>query len=149
MIRVVLELPPLAETQSGAGPLLQCAAGLGAVCYAVAAIPYAVGYHRSLTLLPTSVVARFVQLAEALFGSALSREWTTSCEASPKVIQRPPSEMPPEVRAVLQEQGPAAFSAHSDSPLRDHQPTSQRRGNAQSEDHRSSFAQIDAHQPRR
>ena len=120
MIRVVPQLPPLAETQSeGAGPLLQCAAGLGAICYAVAAIPYVVGYHRSLTLLPTGVVARFVRLAEALFGSALSGEWTASCEASPKVIQRPPSEMPPEVRAVLQEQGPVAFSAHSGSPLRD------------------------------
>jgi uncharacterized protein YndB with AHSA1/START domain len=52
-------------------------------------------------------------------------------------------------RGVLQEQGPVAFSARSDSPLRGNQPTSQRRGNAQSEDHRSSFAQIDAHQPRR
>jgi len=35
-------------------------------------------------------------------------------EASPEVIQKTLSELPPEVRTVLQEQGPRAFSSHSE-----------------------------------
>lgn len=38
----------------------------------------------------------------------------TLYEASPEVIQKTLSELPPEVRPVLQEQGPRAFSSHSE-----------------------------------
>ena len=61
----------------------------------------------------------------------------TLYEAGPEVIQKTLSELPPEVRSVLQEQGPRAFSSHSERvygtatppgsgsvmrSLRDHQP---------------------------
>ena len=39
----------------------------------------------------------------------------TLYEASPEVIQKTLSELPPEVRIVLQEQGPQAFASHSES----------------------------------
>ena len=38
----------------------------------------------------------------------------TLYEASPEVIQRTLSELPPEARTVLQEQGPRAFASHSE-----------------------------------
>jgi hypothetical protein len=38
----------------------------------------------------------------------------TIYEANPEVIQQTLSELPPEVRTVLQEQGPRAFSSHSE-----------------------------------
>jgi hemerythrin-like domain-containing protein len=38
----------------------------------------------------------------------------TLYEASPELIQKTLSELPPEVRAVLQEEGPRAFSSHSE-----------------------------------
>jgi hemerythrin-like domain-containing protein len=38
----------------------------------------------------------------------------TLYEANPEVIQKTLSELPPEVRTVLQEQGPRAFSSHSE-----------------------------------
>jgi hemerythrin-like domain-containing protein len=38
----------------------------------------------------------------------------TLYEANPEVIQKTLAELPPEVRAVLQEQGPRAFASHSE-----------------------------------
>jgi hypothetical protein len=38
----------------------------------------------------------------------------TLYEEDPEIIQKTLSELPPEVRAVLQEQGPRAFSSHSE-----------------------------------
>jgi class 3 adenylate cyclase len=77
----VMELPPLAGTGAeGAGTLLQVLAALGAAIYAVSAVRYAIIYRRKLTLLPSSIVACFTLLAEALVGSALvgERTWHAS-----------------------------------------------------------------------
>jgi hypothetical protein len=38
----------------------------------------------------------------------------TLYEANPEVIQKTLAELPPEVRAVLQEQGPRAFASHAE-----------------------------------
>jgi class 3 adenylate cyclase len=77
----LLELPPLAGTNTeGAGVLLATLASIGSVVYAVAAARYALVYRRRMTLLPASVIACFVLLAEALFGSAVvgERTWHAS-----------------------------------------------------------------------
>jgi class 3 adenylate cyclase len=77
----VMELPPLAGTGAeGAGTLLQVLAGLGAAIYAVSAVRYTMIYRRKMTLLPSSIVACFTLLAEALIGSALvgERTWHAS-----------------------------------------------------------------------
>jgi class 3 adenylate cyclase len=77
----ILELPPLAGSNTeGAGTLLQTLAAVGAAVYAVSALRYVVVYRRTMTLLPASVVACLVLLAEAMFGSALvgERTWHAS-----------------------------------------------------------------------
>jgi class 3 adenylate cyclase len=75
------ELPPLAGTSAEAsGTLLKTLAALGALVYGIAVIRYAVVYRRNLALLPASVIACFILLAEAMFGSALvgERTWHAS-----------------------------------------------------------------------
>jgi class 3 adenylate cyclase len=75
------ELPPLAGSSAeGSGVLLKTLAGLGALVYAVSVLRYAVVYRQRLTLLPASVIACFILLAEALFGNALvgERTWHAS-----------------------------------------------------------------------
>jgi class 3 adenylate cyclase len=75
------ELPPLAGTSpEGSGTLLKVLAGLGALVYGVSAVRYAVVFRRAFTLLPLSVIASFILLAEALFGTALvgERTWHAS-----------------------------------------------------------------------
>jgi class 3 adenylate cyclase len=77
----LLQLPPLAGSNTeGAGVLLKTLAALGAATYAIAAMRYVAIYHREMILLPTSVVACFTLLAEAMFGSALvgERTWHAS-----------------------------------------------------------------------
>jgi len=73
----LLELPPLAGTTAeGTGGPVQILAALGAAIYTIAAIRYLVIYRGKLVLLPASIVACFVLLAEAMFGSALVTERT-------------------------------------------------------------------------
>jgi adenylate cyclase len=75
------KLPPLAGTSAeGAGTALRFLSGLGCAVYGVAAIRYLVGFRGQMTLLPASVVACFVLVAEALFGVALvgERTWHAS-----------------------------------------------------------------------
>ena len=73
----LLELPPLAGTAAeGVGGPVQVLAALGAALYTIAAIRYLMIYRRKLVLLPASIIACFVLLAEAMFGSALVTERT-------------------------------------------------------------------------
>jgi class 3 adenylate cyclase len=75
------QLPPLAGTSAeGSGMLLKTLAGVGAAAYAVSAVRYVVVYRPRMTLLPASVVACFILLAEALLGVALvgERTWHAS-----------------------------------------------------------------------
>jgi class 3 adenylate cyclase len=77
----LLELPPLGGTKTeGAGVLLKTLAAVGSAVYGVSAVRYVVVYRRRLALLPASVIACLVLLAEALFGSALvgERTWHAS-----------------------------------------------------------------------
>jgi class 3 adenylate cyclase len=77
----LLELPPLAGTKTeGAGVLLKTLATVGSAVYAISAVRYVVVYRRRRALLPASVIACLVLLAEALFGSALvgERTWHAS-----------------------------------------------------------------------
>jgi class 3 adenylate cyclase len=75
------ELPPLAGSSAeGAAPALRVLAALGTVAYGISALKYLLAYRGRMTLLPTSVVACFVLVGEALFGSALvgERTWHAS-----------------------------------------------------------------------
>ena len=78
----VLELPPLQNpgNEGGSHSVLAGLAALGAVAYAVAAGRYWYVYRGRLTLLPASVIACFVLLAEAMIGVALTgeRAWHAS-----------------------------------------------------------------------
>ena len=77
----LLELPPLAGTKTeGAGVLLKTLAAAGSAVYAASAVRYIIVYRRRRALLPASVVACLVLLAEALLGSALvgERTWHAS-----------------------------------------------------------------------
>jgi class 3 adenylate cyclase len=80
-VLTLAELPPLAGTSvEGARPGLRVLAALGAVIYGISALKYLIEYRGRMTLLPTSVVACFVLVGEALFGSALvgERTWHAS-----------------------------------------------------------------------
>ena len=81
IVWTLAELPPLAGSSSeGAGTLLKTLAALGAAAYVLAALRYSAVFRRSITLLPASIIACFILLAEALFGSALvgERTWHAS-----------------------------------------------------------------------
>ena len=69
---------PLAE--GGSGSLLSWMAALGAALYAAAAVRYLVAFRNRLTLLPASIIACFVLLAEAMVGVATTgeRSWHAS-----------------------------------------------------------------------
>ena len=64
----------------GRGPFSKPWPGSAPAIYAISAVRYAVVYGRKMTLLPSSVIACFILLAEALFGSALvgERTWHAS-----------------------------------------------------------------------
>jgi class 3 adenylate cyclase len=75
------ELPPLAGSRAeGGGVLFRTLAATGAATYVISAVRYGVLYRRNMSLLPASVIACFVLLAEAMFGSALvgERTWHAS-----------------------------------------------------------------------
>jgi len=75
------ELPPLgAPSMEAGGTTLRAFAALGALIYAISAVRYLTVYRRHVTLLPASVVACCLLLAEALVGSALvgERTWHAS-----------------------------------------------------------------------
>ncbi|MGI8523392.1 MAG: hypothetical protein ACR2K3_08805 [Nocardioides sp.] len=75
-------LPGLeSPTSEGAkGSTLAILAGIGTLLYVVAALRYLVVFHDDLSLLPASVVACFVLLAEAMLGVATTgeRSWHAS-----------------------------------------------------------------------
>jgi class 3 adenylate cyclase len=75
------EISPLAGSPAEAGGILfRTLAATGATIYAISALRYAVIYRRKITLLPASVTACFILLAEAMLGSALvgERTWHAS-----------------------------------------------------------------------
>ncbi len=78
----VVELPPLDKpgNEGGSHSVLAVLAGLGALVYAVAAARYWYVYRGRIALLPASVIACFVLLAEAMIGVALTgeRAWHAS-----------------------------------------------------------------------
>jgi adenylate cyclase len=78
----VVELPPLHRpgSEGGSHSVLAAFAGLGAVAYAIAAARYWYVYRGRIDLLPASVIACFVLLAEAMIGVALTgeRAWHAS-----------------------------------------------------------------------
>jgi adenylate cyclase len=78
----VTELPPLHEpgSEGGSHSLVAGMAGVGMVAYAVAAARYWYVYRGRITLLPASVIACFVLLAEAMIGVAVTgeRAWHAS-----------------------------------------------------------------------
>ena len=78
----VIELPPLHEpgSEGGSHSVVAAMAGVGAVLYAAAAARYGFVYRARIALLPASVIACFVLLAEAMIGVALTgeRAWHAS-----------------------------------------------------------------------
>jgi adenylate cyclase len=71
----VTELPPFREpgSEGGAHSLVAVLAGFGTVAYAATAARYWYVYRGRITLLPASVIACFVLLAEAMIGVAVIR----------------------------------------------------------------------------
>jgi class 3 adenylate cyclase len=78
----VVELPPLFEPadEGGSHSVLVVLAAFGAVAYAVSAARYWTVYRGRFTLLPASIIACFILLAEAMIGVALTgeRAWHAS-----------------------------------------------------------------------
>ena len=78
----VAELPPLTRptSEGSSDSLLTVLAGLGFLAYLVAALRYMTVYRGRLDLLPASVIACFVLLAEAMVGVAVTgeRDWHAS-----------------------------------------------------------------------
>jgi adenylate cyclase len=78
----VAELRPLHEpgSEGGSRSLVAALAGVGVVAYAVAAARYWFVYRQRMALLPASVIACFVLLAEAMVGVAVTgeRAWHAS-----------------------------------------------------------------------
>ena len=76
------ELPPLSHptAEGGSHSLLGGLAVVGVVIYAIAALRYLAVYRERLDLLPASVIACFVLLAEAMVGVATTgeRDWHAS-----------------------------------------------------------------------
>ncbi len=76
------ELPPLSRPSSegGSGSLLGGMAAVGTIVHAVAACRYWVVYRGRMGLLPASIIACFVLLAEAMIGVAVTgeRSWHAS-----------------------------------------------------------------------
>ena len=72
----LVELPPLHEPSSegGSHTLVAAMAGVGAVAYAAAAARYGYVYRGRIALLPASMIACFILLAEAMIGVALTGE---------------------------------------------------------------------------
>ena len=78
----VLKLPPLdhPSSEGGTGSLLTAIAGLAFVVYALAAVRYWRVFRGHISLLPASIIACFVLLAEAMIGLVLTgeRNWHAS-----------------------------------------------------------------------
>jgi adenylate cyclase len=78
----VTKLPPLDDPsgEGGTQSLLTVIAGFGAIIYAVAAARYWRVYRGRMSLLPASIIACFVLLAEALVGVVITgeRSWHAS-----------------------------------------------------------------------
>ena len=76
------QLPPLdhPSSEGGTRSLLSVTAAFGVIVYAVAAARYWLVYRDRLSLLPASIIACFVLLAEALIGVVLTgeRSWHVS-----------------------------------------------------------------------
>ena len=82
LVWTVTDLPPLRKpgSEGGSHSVVAALAGLGAVAYAIAAARYLYVYRGRIDLLPASVIACFVLLAEAMIGVALTgeRAWHAS-----------------------------------------------------------------------
>jgi adenylate cyclase len=82
LVWTLTDLPPLSRPSSEGGThsVLAAMAGVGTIAYAVAAGRYFAVYRGRLDLLPASVIACFVLLAEAMIGVALTgeRSWHAS-----------------------------------------------------------------------
>jgi class 3 adenylate cyclase len=82
LVWTVAELRPLHEpgSEGGSRSLVAALACVGVVAYAVAAARYWFVYRRRMALLPASVIACFVLLAEAMVGVAVTgeRAWHAS-----------------------------------------------------------------------
>jgi adenylate cyclase len=82
LVWTVAELPPLSDpgSEGGSHSLIAVMAGVGTVAYAAAAARYWYVYRGRITLLPASVIACFVLLAEAMIGVAVTgeRAWHAS-----------------------------------------------------------------------
>jgi adenylate cyclase len=82
LVWTLTDLPPLSRPSSEGGThsVLAALAGVGTIAYAVAAARYFAVYRGRLDLLPASVIACFVLLAEAMVGVALTgeRSWHAS-----------------------------------------------------------------------
>lgn len=78
----VAKLPPLdrPSSEGGTQSLLTVIAGLGMIVYLVAATRYWLVYRGRMSLLPASIIACFVLLAEAMVGVVLTgeRNWHAS-----------------------------------------------------------------------
>jgi class 3 adenylate cyclase len=78
----VAELPPLDQPNSEGGTqsLLTVLAAIGMIAYALGAIRYWFVYRRRMSLLPASIIACFVLLAQAMVGVVLTgeRNWHAS-----------------------------------------------------------------------
>jgi adenylate cyclase len=78
----VAKLPPLEQptSEGGTRSLLTAMAALGMIAYAVAAGRYWLVYRNSMSLLPASIIACFVLLAEAMVGVIVTgeRNWHAS-----------------------------------------------------------------------
>lgn len=81
-IWTIVELPPLDNpaNEGGSRSAVTVLAAFGAVAYAVAAARYWYVYRGRISLLPASVIACFILLAEAMIGVALTgeRAWHAS-----------------------------------------------------------------------
>lgn len=78
----VFDLPPLRgpDSEAGGGSFLATTAIVGTLVYAVSAVRYWVIFRHSRKLLPLSVIACFLLLAEAMIGVAVTgeRRWHAS-----------------------------------------------------------------------
>lgn len=79
---ILTDLPPLSRpvSEGGAHDLLTVLAVLGAILYGICAARYLLVYRGRLTLLPASVIACCILLAEAMVGVAVTgeRSWHAS-----------------------------------------------------------------------
>jgi class 3 adenylate cyclase len=82
LVWTVTKLPPLSKpgSEGASGSLVSVLAAVGTVIYGISALRYLRVYKGRISLLPASIVACFVLLAEAMIGVAVTgeRDWHAS-----------------------------------------------------------------------